>query len=281
MHVKVANLPDRSVRYLDSGGVDPGAPAGRVVILLHAFPLSADQWLPQMHRLPPGWRAVAPDVRGFRGGQSALAYVGPGPVTMETYAEDVLGLMTHLDIARAVIAGLSMGGYIALAIHRRAPERVAGLLIANSRAGADSAEGAAGRDRLIALAEREGAAGIARDMLPKLLGSSSRRDQPDLEDAVRELIEINTVEAIVSALRAMKARPDSTPWLASIRCPTLIVSGEEDALIPAADIDAMRQAIPQASLVSIPKAGHLTNLEAPGAFNDGLAAFLTSVPGYH
>jgi pimeloyl-ACP methyl ester carboxylesterase len=281
MHVKVANLPDRSVRYFDSGAANPDAPAGRVIILLHAFPLSADQWLPQIHRLPPGWRAVAPDVRGFRGGGSVLAYIGPGPVTMETYAEDVLGLMTHLDIPRAVIAGLSMGGYIALATHRRAPERVSGLLIANSRAGADSAEGAAGRDQLIALAERDGAAGVARDMLPKLLGFSSRRDQPDLEEAVRELIEINTVEAIASALRAMKARPDSTPWLGSIRCPTLIVSGEEDALIPAADIDAMRQAIPQASLVSIPQAGHLTNLEAPGAFNDALAAFLTGVPGYH
>jgi pimeloyl-ACP methyl ester carboxylesterase len=196
MHIKVANLVDRSVRYLETG-------SGRPLVLLHAFPLSADQWLPQLHRLPAGWRAVAPDLRGFRGTRSVLSYVGPGPVTIDTYAGDILALMTHLEIDRAIVAGLSMGGYVAFSMLRQAPARVSGLVLANTRAAADTAEGAAARDRMIALAEGEGSAGVAREMLPKLLGETSRREQPDLEQAVRALIEANGTEAIVAALRAM------------------------------------------------------------------------------
>ncbi len=270
MQVKVANLVDRSVRYLDAG-------SGRGVMLLHAFPLSADQWLPQVHRMPRGWRAVAPDLRGFRGSRSVLSYIGPEPVTMDTYAADVFALMAHLDLSRVVVVGLSMGGYVAFEMARRAPDRIAGLVLANTRADADSEDGRTNRDRLIALAEREGTAGLAREMLPKLLGPTTRREQPDLEDAVRGLIDANDTDAVVSALRAMKTRPDSRPLLRGIECPTLIVSGEEDLLIPAAEADAMRRAIPQAAHVALPRAGHLTNLEAPAAFSGALAGFLDAV----
>jgi pimeloyl-ACP methyl ester carboxylesterase len=273
MQIKVANLPDRSVRYLDSGGGDSSDAGGAVVIFLHAFPLSADQWLPQLHRLPPAWRGLAPDLRGFRGGRSMLGYVGAN-VTIDTYADDVLSFMAHLNVSRATIAGLSMGGYVALAMLRRASERVAGLILANTRAGADSVEAAAGRDRMIALAERDGAPAVATEMIPKLIGASSRREQPDLEQVVRELIEANATDAIVAALRAMKARPDATPLLAQISCPSMSISGAEDAVIPAADTDMLRAAIPQASARAIPRAGHLSNLEAPQAFNDAVTEFL-------
>jgi pimeloyl-ACP methyl ester carboxylesterase len=273
MQIKVANLPERSVRYLDSGGGDSSEADGAVVIFLHAFPLSADQWLPQLHRLPPGWRGLAPDLRGFRGGRSMLGYVGPN-VTMETYAADVLSFMAHLNVSRAIIAGLSMGGYVAFAIWRHASERVVGLILANTRASADSADAAAGRDRIIALAEREGPPAVANEMISKLIGASNRRDQPDLEQVVRELIEANATDAIVAALRAMKARPDSTPLLAQISCPALIISGEEDAVIPAAETDAMHAAIPRAAARAISRAGHLSNLEAPHAFNEAIAEFL-------
>jgi pimeloyl-ACP methyl ester carboxylesterase len=277
MQIKVANLPDRSVRYLDSGGGDSSEADGAVVIFLHAFPLSADQWLPQLHRLPPGWRGLAPDLRGFRGGRSMLGYVGPN-VTMETYAADVLSFMAHLNVSRAIIAGLSMGGYVAFAMWRHASERIVGLILANTRAGADSADAAAGRDRMIALAEREGPPAVANEMISKLIGASNRRDQPDLEQVVRELIEANATDAIVAALRAMKVRPDSTPLLAQISCPALIISGEEDAVIPAAEMDAMHAAIPRAAARAIPRAGHLSNLEAPHAFNDAIADFLGRMP---
>jgi 3-oxoadipate enol-lactonase len=258
VHVKVANLLDRSVRYLESGG-------GRALVLLHAFPLSADQWLPQLHRLPPGWHAVAPDFRA-------------DAPSMEAHAKDVLALMTHLDIPQAVIAGLSMGGYVALALWRLAPERVSGLVLANTRATADTADGLAARDRMVTLAESEGPTAIAREMVPKLLGASTRRDQPDLEQVVRELIEQRSTAGIVSALLAMKGRADSTALLPSIGVPTLVIAGEEDTLIGSSDIDAMRHGIPGARYVGIPGAGHLSNLEAPVAFNDALTGFLNGVP---
>jgi 3-oxoadipate enol-lactonase len=264
VHSRVAHLSTRSVRYLEAG-------SGRPLVWLHAFPLSADQWLPQLSRVPPGWRFIAPDLRGFRGGSQAFEAVDLPGVTMDGYAGDVLELMTQLEIADAVIGGLSMGGYVAFALLRRAPKRVSGLVLADTRATADTVEGRAARDRLVELAVREGSSGIAREMLPKLLGATSRRDQPDLEDAVRRLILVNTPDAIVAAVQALKSRPDSTPLLASITCPTLILCGEEDALTPMIDSEAMHGAIPGSRLVRLAGAGHLSNLENPIGFNAAIA----------
>jgi pimeloyl-ACP methyl ester carboxylesterase len=160
MQVRVANLPERHARYLDSGHGDTAEAGGRVVVFLHAFPLNADQWLPQLHRLPPGWRGVAPDLRGFRGDRS------PQPETMDAYAADILTFMAHLEIRRAVVVGLSMGGYVALAMARQTPGRLAGLVLANTRASADSAQASSGRDRLVALAQTGGAPAVAEEMLP-------------------------------------------------------------------------------------------------------------------
>ncbi|MCC7009408.1 MAG: alpha/beta fold hydrolase [Acidobacteria bacterium] len=262
MHIKVANLLARSVRYVEAGS---GAP----IILLHAFPLNAEQWLPQLSRLPPRVRAIAPDLRGFRGTEPFVGGESPD-ITMDTYARDVLELMSHLDVPRAVIAGSSMGGYVALALWRRAPNRVAGLVLANTRASADTAEARAGRDRLIQLVETEGAPGLAVALLPRLLGETTRREQPDLGDAVEQMIRANEGRGLQAAMRAMRDRPDSTELLASISCPTTIVAGAEDAVVPPAEADAMRGAIQGARLVVLPAAGHLSNLEAPVAFNDVL-----------
>lgn len=263
MNTHVAHLLHRSLRYFEAG-------SGRSAVLLHAFPLSADQWLPQLHRVPPGWRFIAPDLRGFRGVGPAFEDAGLAGLTMDDYADDVLALLTHLEIDRAVVCGLSMGGYVAFAMRRRAPGRVAGLVLSNTRAAADSDAAREGRDKMIDLARREGAAGIAREMVPKLLGESSRKQQPDLEDAVRRLILVNSTEGIVTALGAMKTRPDSTPLLEAITCPTLVITGEEDVIIPPAEAEAMQRAIPGSSLVMLPKVGHLSNLEAPGEWGKAL-----------
>lgn len=252
---QIAHLLHRSLRYFESG-------SGRVLLLLHAFPLSADQWLPQLHRVPPGWRFIAPDLRGFRG--VGPAFEDPlGALSIDDYADDALALLTHLEIERAVVAGVSMGGYVAFAIHRRAPDRLAGLVLSNTRAAADSDDARAARDRMIELANREGAAGVAREMLPRLLGETTRREQPDLEDAVRRLILVNSTEGIVAALGALKTRPDATPMLPQVACPTVIIAGAEDVIIPVAEAEAMHDAIPNSSLVVIPRVGHLSNLEAP------------------
>ncbi|MEZ5316063.1 MAG: alpha/beta fold hydrolase [Vicinamibacterales bacterium] len=271
MVTKVAHLLSRSVRYLESG-------SGRPLVLLHAFPLSADQWFGQLQRVPPGWRAVAPDLRGFRGG--SVAYEDPGldGLTIDDYARDVLEFMTHVEADRSVVLGLSMGGYVALALARRAPRRIAGLILADTRPGADSPEGRAGRDALVDVARREGVGAVARQLVPRLVGETTRRDQPELLDVLTGAVQLNTVEAIVAASLAMKDRPDQTGWLPSIAVPTTIVCGEEDTLTPMAESEAMQRAIPGARLVRIPGAGHLSNLEAPRAFNAAIEAALAVVP---
>jgi len=251
------------VRYLESG-------EGQALVLLHAFPLSADQWLPQLHRVPKGWRFIAPDLRGFRGAGPAFEDAGLDGLSIDDYADDVIQLMLHLEVERAAVCGVSMGGYVAFGMLRRAPKRVTGLVLANTRATPDTDEARAGRDRMIDLATREGAAAIAREMVPKLLGATSRAEQPDLEDAVHRLIQMNSTEGIVAGLRALKSRPDSTPLLSTISCPTLVISGDEDVIIPSKEAEALHRAIPGSTLKIFPKVGHLSNLETASAFSQTL-----------
>ncbi len=267
MTPQYAHLLDRTVRYHEAG-------SGRALVLIHAFPLSADQWLPQLHRVPPGWRLIAPDLRGFRGVGQACQDVGLDTATMATHAADVLSLMNHLDIDRAVVGGLSMGGYVTLAVTRAAATRLDGLVLANTKAGADTPEGQVGRDTMIAKVRKEGVSSVADAMLPKLLGKTTQQEQPDLIDAVRTLIVRNTPEAVASALGAIKTRPDSIPDLARISCPTLVVCGSDDVLTPPAESEAMTAAIPGAEYIPLAGVGHLSNLEAPLAFNEALARFL-------
>ncbi|HUR19743.1 MAG TPA: alpha/beta fold hydrolase [Vicinamibacterales bacterium] len=270
MTPKYAHLLDRTVRYLEAG-------EGRPIILLHAFPLSADQWLPQLHRVPPGWRLIAPDVRGFRGTGQAYQDVGLDSATMATHAADVLALMNHLDLDRAVVGGLSMGGYITLAVARVAAGRLDGVVLADTKAPADNEAGRAARDAMIALVQDKGVGAVADAMLPKLLGATSQAEQPELTEVLRRLILQNTPEAVASAVRTMKGRDDATAWLSSIACPTLVICGVEDVLTPPSESEAMANAIPQAQLVLLPRAGHLSNLEAPMAFTEALAQFLGPV----
>jgi pimeloyl-ACP methyl ester carboxylesterase len=262
---RTANLASRPVRYLEAG-------SGRPLVWIHAYPLSADQWLPQLGRVPAGWRFIAPDLHGFRGAGPAWEAVGLEAQTIEGYADDVLELMAHLDLPAADIGGLSMGGYVALAIVHRAPERVSGLVLANTRAGADAPDGKVKRGAMLDLIAREGAAGVAREMVPKLLGETTKREQPDLVDAVTKLITLNGSDGLAGGMRAMRDRPDSTPILKHIGCPTLIIHGAEDAIIPVIEAEAMHLAIPGSRLVVFPRVGHLANLEDPAGFNDAVAA---------
>jgi pimeloyl-ACP methyl ester carboxylesterase len=258
-----AELSGRRVRYLEAG-------AGWPLVLIHAFPLAADMWRPQLERVPDGWRFLAPDTRGFGPGAVASAT----PPSIDDLAGDVVALLDQLELERATIAGLSMGGYVALALFRVAPERVTGLVLANTRAGADSADGRAGRDKLIALAREGGPQAVADQMLPKLLGDTTRRARPDLPRAVRAMIEGNSAEAIAGALHAMKERPDSTALLPRINLPALVVAGEEDALIPVAESEAMDRALPRSHLVVLPASGHLSSFETPDDFSEALGNFL-------
>lgn len=252
----------RRLSYLESG-------AGRPLILVHGFPLSAEMWAPQLADPPAGWRIVAPDLRGFGPSPDPIA-----PRTMEDYSDDVMDLMRGLEIGQAVIGGLSMGGYVVFSLRRRAPQLFQGLVLADTRATADTVEGRAARTRMQALAEKEGAEGVLREMMPKMLSEQAQRTDESAVAAVRGLMRGAPVPAITAALGAMMARPDSTPLLPDVACPALVVVGSEDRLTPAADSDAMHRLLPNADLRVIAGAGHLSNIENPRAFNRALADFL-------
>jgi pimeloyl-ACP methyl ester carboxylesterase len=245
------------------------APLGTLV-LLHAFPLCARMWEPQHLFADRGWHVVMPQFRGFDCSTSD----GADAARMEDYASDVADLVETLGIDRAVIVGLSMGGYVAFALYRLAPQLFQALVLADTRPDADSPEARANRLRLIELAASGGASAIADDMLPKLVGESTRRLRPQVLDRVRQLVSGNQAPAIQSALRAMMTREDSTGLLSSIAVPTLVIAGEEDGVTPPAVAGALAAAIDGAELAAIPRAGHLSSLENPEAFNAALLRFL-------
>lgn len=256
----------------ESWPVDPG----EVIVFLHAFPLHAGMWAPQLEALPEGWAAIAPDVRGFGLSEPDPAPCNPAE-SLDEVADDVAALLDQLGIRRAVFCGLSMGGYELLALRRRHPGRVAGMVLADTRAGADSEAGRAGRQAMLDLLAREGPPAVAAQMAPKLVGETSARERPDVRRDVARLMSGASADAIGHAVVRMMRRPDSTPGLGDIRCPALVVVGDEDGLTPVSESQALHAAIPDASLAVIPRAGHLSNLERPGAFNAALWWFLRAM----
>ena len=246
----------------DTGG--PHAP----LVLIHGFPLDRTVWTAQAKGLGGVARVIAPDLRGFGG-----TPLPDGPVSMDTYAADVADLLDALDVDRAVVGGVSMGGYVAFAFRRLFPARVRALVLVDTRPGPDSAEGRKARDETAALARSAGAAEVAARMLPKMVGSGAAQGYAR---SLSELMSRQPVAGIVAALGAMRDRADSTPGLARIDVPALVVSGAEDALVPPSEAEAMAKTIPGARLALLPGVGHLPNFEAPEAFNDAVRTFLSA-----
>ena len=266
-----SHIGSRTIAYLDSA---PGQNDLRMLVLLHAFPIGANLWEPQVKSVPAGWRLITPDLRGF-GGSTEIDSVNS--LSMADYAADVVDLLDELGVTRAVIGGCSMGGYAALALYQSAAQLFEGLVLANTRAGADSPESRANRRNMLALLDREGASGVAREMMPKLLGKTTHESNSNSESYIRRLIKQQSPIAIRSAIQRMMHRPDSTLLLAQVSVPTLVITGAEDEMIPVEESRKMAAAIPGAKLVVIPGAGHLANLEQPEAFNAALNEFLTAL----
>jgi pimeloyl-ACP methyl ester carboxylesterase len=256
------------LRFIEAparGGVRPRG----ALILIHAFPLNARMWEPQHAMAERGWRVIAPQLRQFDGGEQ-----DPQAASIDDYAGDVIDLLDALHIPEAVIAGLSMGGYVALAMFRHAPRYVQGLVLADTRAEADTAEGVAGRKRMLALVAEKGPPAIADEMLPKLVGHTTATTRPEIVEQVRSLALSSSAAAISGALKALMTRPDSTSTLASIHRPTLVIVGDEDVVTPPPLSENLHKGIPGSELVRIANAGHLSSLERPDAFNAALAKFL-------
>jgi len=240
-----------------------------VLVLLHAFPLNARMWERQLALSGRGWRVIAPHFRGFDGGSG-----DPPAQSVDDYAGDVVDLLDALHIHDAIVGGLSMGGYVAFALLRNASRYVRGLILADTKATADTPEAVEGRKRMIELVGAKWPAAVAEGMHPTLLGETTRRRRPAVVEQVRSLATSSSAEAIAGALRVLMTRPDSTPQLASIHVPTLIIVGDEDTVTPASAAEEMHHGIAGSELVTIPEAGHLTNLEQPDAFDAAIARFL-------
>ena len=255
-----ANINGVQIAYRDEG-------RGRPLLLIHAFPLSGAMWERQIAALVGAYRLIVPDLRGF-GASPAVS----GTASLDQYADDLAGLLDQLGLEHVAVAGLSMGGYIAFALLRRHHERVDALVLADTRPQADTEDGRRAREENARLVEQQGPRALADQMLPKLLSSSAPEQ---LRAEVRRLIEGNARAGIAAALRAMAVRPDSTPLLASMAVPTLIVVGAEDTLTPPSDARAMHVAVAGSRLAELPGAGHHANQEAPEAFNPAVDDLLS------
>jgi len=258
------HIGDASVHYQEAGS------GNDVVLLLHAFPLHSGMWAPQLSGLAGRFRVIAPDHRGL--GQSRPA---PAATTMELVAGDAIALLRKLGIRRAGVAGLSMGGYAAFELYRRAPDLFRGLALCDTKATPDTSEQRAARQTFAANALEKGLSWVADDFAPKLLRPEA---DPAVMAQVRALIGDGTPEGVAAAQRGMGLRADSVPTLGRITCPTVVIQGDQDQIVPFGEAQRMAQTIKGARLVRIPGAGHLPNLENPPAFNAALSSFFAALP---
>ncbi len=251
---------------------------GPPVVLLHAFPCDRRMWLPQAHRLAEmGWRAVLVDLPGF--GQSALLPVAP---SLDAVADSIHDALLVRGIDRCILAGVSLGGYVAMALVRAHPELAAALILCDTKATADGDQAVANRERLATAVEAEPgrcARILEQSVLPGLLGESTFADRADVVDRVRAWLAEADASTVAWYQRAMAARPDSQAVLAGLALPTLVVRGEQDALSSHDEALLMVATSPDARLVTVPGVGHLANVEDPVAVGDEVVRFVDLVTG--
>jgi 3-oxoadipate enol-lactonase len=283
---------------------------GLPLLFVHGFPFDHTMWAGQSEVLSSQYRVIAPDLRGFgrslperpfgccaqiggrKGDRSNLperpfgccAQIGPVPfsastaVTMGQFADDLAAMLDVLGVNEPIVyCGLSMGGYIALQFWRKYADRLRGLVLCDTRAAADAPEVAAARqaaaDRVLA----EGVAPLVETMLPRLFSEATQRQRPELVEALRRVMLASPPEGVAAASRGMAVRPDMTAALGDIRCPTLVVVGQEDGISTAAEMRGIAEAIPAATFVEIPAAGHVSPLENPAAVNAAILDFLATL----
>jgi pimeloyl-ACP methyl ester carboxylesterase len=254
--------------YVDGIGIayeEQGS--GSPVVLLHGYPFNRSLWRDQVEVLKSSHRVITPDLRGHGESDVTLA-------TMDHMARDVAELMSSLKIQSATVGGLSMGGYVTLAFYRLFPERVDALILADTRATADSDEARANRAKQSELALTEGMEAVAADMLPKLLTAKTTAERPEIVSRVRDMMINTKPEGAAAALTAMAARDDQTGLLPRIEVPTLIIVGREDVITPVKDSELMNREIRDSRLEVIDDAAHVSNFEQVAHFNRALQEFL-------
>ncbi len=254
----------------DAAGTGTGTP----VVLLHGFPFNRSLWRDQATELSATHRIITPDLRGFG---ATPADDGAEPATMEQMATDVAALLDRLELKRVILGGLSMGGYVALAFYRLYPRRVRALILADTRAQADTDEARRNRETLAQRTLAEGMQPIADTMVHKMVAPATLTEQPEVMKHLRAMIMSTPPAGAAAALRGMALRRDQTRLLTNIIAPTLIIVGSEDAITPPADAQLMRREIGGARLEVLAGAGHCSNLERPVEFNQALKKFLADI----
>lgn len=244
--------------------------APNTVLLVHGHPFDRSMWAPQMQGLKGlNWRVVAPDLRGY--GESGIT---EAPTTLDRFARDLFGLLDAVGRSNAVLCGLSMGGQIVMEMCGMHPERVRGVLLTATFPQSETEEGKIRRNQMADRLLSEGMAGYAVETLPKMLSASSIRDHPDIARHVLGMMSGAHPVGAAAALRGRAIRRSYEPVLASLRCPTTIVVGDEDAFTSRADADLMHRLIEDSSFLWLPGVGHMPNLESPAEFNSALISLL-------
>lgn len=247
---------------------------GLPVVLLHAFPLSSAMWLAQREGLGAVCKVITPDLRGFGG-----SVLGDDEPSLDVMADDVVRLLDHEGVDRAVVGGLSMGGYVTMALCRRHPDRVLGVILADTKAAADPEAARTNRERIAAAVLDDGTSILVEEVLPSLIGVTTVQRRAMVFGRVRGLVQSAPPKAVAWAQRAMAGRPDSFDTLRGLKVPALVIVGEEDLLTPPADAETMVGAVPDGRLAVIEKAGHLSAIEQPEAFNRAVAGFIDELAG--
>ncbi len=263
-------LPDVNLAYVAHG-------VGTPVVLLHGFPLDHTMWASQIEALKPHCRVIAPDLRGF--GASTLGNADPlQGVTMEQYADDVAHLLDALEVTQPIVlAGFSMGGYIAWQFVRKYAARLRALIQLDTRAAADTDEARSNRLKMAGKIYELGSARVAEMMGPNLFSAGKFASNSKMVQDLRAVVSHTSPAAIACAQRGMAARPDMRDFLPKITIPTLVVCGSEDAITPAKEMQEVAAAIPNSRYVEIPGAGHMSTMENPEAVNQAMTEFVTSL----
>ncbi len=242
-----------------------------ILVLLHGFPLSREMWAEQLASIGSLYRVIAPDLRGH--GQSESP---DGAYTMDEMADDVVELLDRLEVKQPVVlGGLSMGGYVALSLVLRHPQRVRGLILCDTRAAADTPEAAQGREETARNVLHEGSSrSMIETMVPRLFGKTTREKHPQRVEAMLAIMERTSPRGIAGALRGMAIRTDRRGDLKRISVPTLVLVGADDVISPPPEARELAASIPGARLEIIPAAGHLAPYENPLSANGAIVRFL-------